>query len=398
MKKRIIISKNEIGYECITSVKKDNRWNIINSQNDEDKIKQILQKEINNIHLFDNMLIVKTNDDLVVIKNYTQISHDKVFNDFNKKIAKLTINGNLLSQKMIIQKKNNHQKAILGKRALCCATIAGIILISPVFGGKAFIDTNTPLQKNNIISEQNKAIQSVETNKTVSIEEPKIIKKVEKPKLTKEEELFINKVKEYSSMFFIEYDKALNIIKENEAIIKTEYQNQEVGIIRVLAEEFYNNNNIDKSPIVSDISTLEREKLLIKFANVHGITSTDTLATMIAIYRLETGNGTSDACIYKNNFGGLRAMDEESGSYYVMSFKTKEIGAEAFVKTFINIRNISIDSKHYNPNRSLEQNMNRIYCGESSWANKISELKNEVINEYNLQEYMKQSQVKVLIK
>ena len=397
MKKRIIIGKNKNDYYYLISVRINGDWLVIDSKsyNAEERIKNLLNIKIDNLKYIDNLLFVKTNDDLVVIENYSQLNHDKVFKSFNKQASTFTINKNLLNKNITLQKKSNHKRAIINPKALCAAAIVGILILSPSLIIESDNNNNMVPSSKAIVEQQ--PILNIGINDNDNILD--IARKASpKPTISPDEEYFQKKIEEYSTMYSIDYDHALELFKENEEKIKTEYVNQEVGIIRVLAEELLNDSKINKKPEVSKITPLEREKLLLQFAKIHEIKDSDTLATMLAIYRLETGNGTSPACIHKNNFGGLRARNSETGEYYVLSFKTPQIGAEAMVSNFLRMKQIARNNKHYSPSRSLELNMNYIYCGERSWPIKVQELKEEVIIDYNLNEYVSKESPKQLVK
>lgn len=391
MKNRIIIGKNDNTLYCLIGNKEEQRKEVIWSTNTKNKyITDLLNVEIRNFKILDNLLVVKTNDDLIVIKDYLQINHDRVFKNFNKKLSSFNLKK-LANKNLTLERDTHHKKANITTKVLCYAALTGVLMLP--------LSLNASDHYNNEINKNTESIVGTLILEPKLSAQPEVIEQeivIEEVKVDPEEEYFKTKVKEYSDMYFIDYNRALALIEENKDSIENDYTNEEVGIIRIFAEEFYNNSNTDKSVEVSDISSLEREKLLLSFAKVHGIDDIDTVATILAIHRLETGNGKSEACINKNNFGGLRAKG--NNGYYVMSFKTPEIGAEAMINSFIKIQNRAMKKSNYNPNRPLEQNINSIYCGESSWPGKVKELKNEVINDYNLSEYVSIEKPKILIK
>ncbi|MDD2435472.1 MAG: hypothetical protein PHO63_04375 [Bacilli bacterium] len=392
MKKRIIIGKNGNEYYYHIKAFDNGEWNVIEQKNKEanKQIEHLLDVKINKVRWHQNLLIVKTNDDLIVIDDYQQLNHDKVFKNLNKQLSKKIINNEQLTKNLKLQKeKNNHKAALLANKFLCCAVLTSSLLI-PINGATILNDITPP--KEEIVIKSYDQYRERQSEKLLLMQNQlKIEQKAA------EQKQFVNTVKKYSDMYCLDYTTAFDLIKENEETIKNDYINQEVGIIRTLADAFYH-SSIDKTPQVTNISPLEREKLLLQFAKVYDIQDVDTLATMLAVHRLETGNGKSKACVYKNNFGGLRARNSKTGSYYVMSFKTPSIGAERMVRTFLDIKNRAIKSKHYNPNRSLEENMNHIYCGEKNWPILLKQIKNEVINDYELNNYINYEEPKQLIK
>ncbi|MDD2377614.1 MAG: hypothetical protein PHD10_04060 [Bacilli bacterium] len=402
MRRRIIIGKCNNNYYYYISTFDNGKWDVTETGNRhvEKRIERLLNVEINNIRLHQNLLIVKTNDDLIVIDNYLQLNHDRVFKNLNKHLSNTIINNEQLTKSLVLQKReNNHKKAMVSSKILCCAILTSILIV-PNHASTILTETKAITQVKKVEPHysyteklQDEKVKLMQAK--IKIEQEKA--RLEQEKIDEEKKYFEDKVKEYSAMYYIDYNTALDLIKQNEEAIKNDYINQEVGIIRTLGEA-YHNSSINKNPEVSNMSSLEREKLLFKFANIYEVRDIDTLATMIAVHRLETGNSKSDACIYKNNFGGLRAKNGKTGSYYVMSFKTPTIGAEKMVRTFLNIKNKSLQSKHYNPNRSLEENMNPIYCGEATWAKLVKKIKMEVINDYDLNDYLSKEKPKQLIK
>ena len=403
MEKRIIIGKNDKGFYYSVIEKSNGSWTVIETKNGniEQDIGNILDIQIDNIRNSSNLLFVKTNDDLVVIENYQQLNHDKVFKSFNEKVLNYTISKKIGNKNIALQKKSNHKRAVINKKVIGIVLVVGMFVMSSgsLAGDNEYTSTTVTNKQFSKAQESDLSAETEMRDQEIH-EHIEIQKKAMEntPKISPEEEYYQSKIKEYSNMYFIDYNRALEVIEEHKEEIKNGYVNQEVGIIRVLANEFTNDSGIDKMIVRSDISALEREKSILKFAKVHEIKDVNTLATMLAVYRLETGNGTSPACVDQNNYGGLRARDSKTGNYYILSFKTSEIGAEAFVNSFLKIKRMTQSSRGYNPNLSLEANMNHIYCGEASWTVKVGELKAEVINDYNLGEYVSKEKPKQLIK
>ena len=84
----------------------------------------------------------------------------------------------------------------------------------------------------------------------------------------------------------------------------------------------------------------------------------------IAIARLETGNYTSQLFTKSNNFGGM----SNGNRYY--TYKTKEDGAEAFVKMIKAYADYGMDT----PSK-----MQKTYCpGNENWANMVSKIREEI--------------------
>jgi len=131
MRRRVIIGRNDQSYYYTVSNKEDGKWAVIEYHNDDvgKEIEKLLDVKIDKLKLWDNLLLVKTNDDLVVIDNYSQINHDMVFKSFNRKVSKMTINKDLLKKNMSLQKISPYRKANIGTKVLCSAAIAGILIM-----------------------------------------------------------------------------------------------------------------------------------------------------------------------------------------------------------------------------------------------------------------------------
>lgn len=95
----------------------------------------------------------------------------------------------------------------------------------------------------------------------------------------------------------------------------------------------------------------------------------DELTTIIAIARLETGNFTSDAYVYGNNYGGL-SVDEEP-----LHYESKEAGYEAFVTNLID--------NYFSEGLHTPEEIGNKYCPVNpEWADLIQELKEEGVEQW----------------
>lgn len=96
--------------------------------------------------------------------------------------------------------------------------------------------------------------------------------------------------------------------------------------------------------------------LIIEAANENGVDP----VLAVAIWRHETGNGTSKAFIDYNNFGGL------TGKYGLIEYADEEVGLKAYMNTL----------KNY-AGKSLEE-MGKTYCPDGTdWAGAVRKLMEE---------------------
>ncbi len=218
------------------------------------------------------------------------------------------------------------------------------------------------------------------TTSTTTLPVSSTVTKEEKPQeISKSPQEIVrdNIVREYADMYFIDYKTAKNLISENSNNIDD--KSFELDVIKILRDYHNNDDTIDKTPIISQLSETEKERIILHFANVYGIYDEDELAMLLAAHRVETGHGTSDVYLNYNNFGGVMV----DGEY--LKYKTVEIGAESFVRNFQIIMNNTIEhikngDEGYDPNISLAHNMDREYCGETyengepTWGDLVDEL------------------------
>lgn len=157
--------------------------------------------------------------------------------------------------------------------------------------------------------------------------------------------------------------------------------NQNVGIMRAVAKDYWNLENMDRTPVIATLSQEKREQLILKIADMYGITDTETRATLLAIHRLEADWGNSDLCQNSNNLGGVKV----GGSYVV--YPTQASGAEALVRTVLNLKMRAIENGVYEEEKSLAHNIGRYYCTElvpgatSSWESVVEGMTSQVLEE-----------------
>ena len=253
---------------------------------------------------------------------------------------------------------------------------------------KLLKNINISLQKNekkdsNITTNFNK-----ENNK--KIKEEKKDSNYKKSKQSKEKNQENEMIEEFSKIYYLDYEFVQKLYNENiEQIEKSD--NPKKTFIILVKNAFYN-SDIDKTPTVSSLSESEKEDYIIYMAkDIYDVQDKELLALILAIHRLETGNGTSRRCIYDNNLGGI------SDSKGMLTFKTFEIGAECFVRNVTNIVSEAYESSNYNYDLPIEYNIQDIYCGDG-WGKEVNKIKNKILNNNELDKYFnsKENNIKKL--
>lgn len=283
--------------------------------------------------------------------------------------------------------KGDPKKGLQKKFKKGLITLSGVTL--GVLAGISIGNALTPVKAENT-NDPELIVYDTILDKPVNIEGGPIVLSeilISKKELTEEEKM----IKKYADMYFIDFDTAKALIKNNVGNLQA-YDRPEVAVIECFKEYHWNNPNIDKTPIISDLTEEEKERKILEFANIHGVEDKDVLATIIAVHRVETGRGTSNIYLNYNNCGGNMEYDPETDSQSLIEYKTFEIGAESFIKQFLYVKKTVEQSENYDPNQSLEYNMDPMYCGEiredgEKWYQIVGELKDEVLKEDILKDF-----------
>lgn len=246
------------------------------------------------------------------------------------------------------------------------------------------INKNSQLEYNNVSELQlygNKVMPFINNLSSVAIYEHNLTdNQVVRQKEKNNKELIIKK---YAEMYYMDTLQVTNIYNENyEEIINSD--NPEQTFLIKVKDTFYSDESIDKTPIISTMTSEEKEKTIIDIArNIYKIEDENNLALLLSIHRLESGCGNSRRCVEDNNPGGLKEANQ------FLKFKTFEIGAESFVRNVQKIINQTTVLEDYNYNNSFENNMQTIYCpGEDDWGIQVEDIKNSILENNELDRYL----------
>lgn len=234
------------------------------------------------------------------------------------------------------------------------------------------IDIALERLKNKIID----SLEIIQINTTSDILEDESVEKVER-ELSETEQM----IQEYADLYFMDYKTVNDIYNDNYEEIITSDNPKRAFILKV-KENFYLNESIDKEPIITDLTSEEKEAYIMHMAkDIYKVEDENTLALLLAIHRLETHWGESDRCIYTNNPGGVK----EGNNF--LSFKTFEIGAECFVRNTLKIKDLAIIENNNETN--IEYEMQKSYCGgDNTWAAEVKDMKDEILNNNELDSYL----------
>lgn len=195
-------------------------------------------------------------------------------------------------------------------------------------------------------------------------------------------------IAQVGKMYHMTREQALTAIETNQDIVEQQ-SNPELGMIRAVATVYWDKKDdwgLDQTPTVENLSKQEREQIIVDMAVLHGMDDEETLATILAIHRLETGHGTSNLCVYQNNQGGIVS----NGSF--LSYPTTVAGAESFVRTVKNRRNTLMGEGTYNYNNTLAENIKDYYCteempGAGPWDDEVDNIKMSILENNELSNY-----------
>lgn len=379
------------------------------------KIKELLKYNIQNIRKGSKNDLVKfkiADNICVYINDYSVVKDYPELSDLNKVLTKKIICKKLSSKMILVQNKRNQlltndiMKAVLVS-ALSLGTIGVINSLKIEHDErKSFDELKSIVQFSDdlevdIISNVNKDNKNV-SSVPKDMNNVRIIKVFSDilNEINLEYKNYYSSVKEdsslendimnesviiqkYADMYFMDYNKASKIYFDNyEEIISSD--NLELTFLLKIKDAFYADESIDKQPIITDMTSEEKEKYIIAIAkDVYKIDDEETYALLLAIHRIEAYNGNSRRCVEDNNPGGLK----ENGKF--LKFKTFEIGAECFVRNVQKIINQTKNMPNYNYDVSFEDNMQEIYCkGDNAWGVEVKSIKDSILENNELDIYL----------
>lgn len=189
----------------------------------------------------------------------------------------------------------------------------------------------------------------------------------------------------YSSYSLFTYDEAISIIEDNLEYITSNYSSLETGIMcilfdtaseRGLLSSYCNYDKVERRDMTRD----EQETIMLEICDSFGI-SNDDKTIVLAVFRHETGNGTSSRCVNDNNYGGIYISS--IGDFGI--YQTPEYGMYRAIKCIIGhierVKNKTGSSDVYN----IIYGMSFSYCPgtASDWTSKVFSMYGQVDSYYN---------------
>lgn len=187
----------------------------------------------------------------------------------------------------------------------------------------------------------------------------------------------------YSALSKYSYYEALELIKNNLDSISSDYISIKGGIMCTLFESASDANLLRgycSYDIIEqrEMSLEEQEQIMLEMCDNLNL-SKDEKLIVLAVFRHETGNGTSRRCVSDNNYGGIRLS---SGEYAI--YQTPEYG---IYRTVMCIRRHINNQKNngYTSLDSIVSGMSYSYCPATAieWTNKILEFVGYASTDYN---------------
>lgn len=165
----------------------------------------------------------------------------------------------------------------------------------------------------------------------------------------------------------------------------------------------------NQEPIISNKTANEKEKDMIDIARyIYGIENNDLLNNMVAIHRLETGNGESEYATKLNNFGGnmnanpsqeqinrfVRIIQPEAldikNNPIPNIYKTAEIGEESMVRNFLNVYSKCLHDEECIGKNNIADFLSKKYCTHTpeNWAIAVNNILDEGTIQETVEEYI----------
>ena len=357
-------------------------------------IKELLKYNIHSIHK-------ENKKDLVKFKVEKGIS--VYINDYStlKQHPEIKALDRILTKKIIYQKfakkiSLSKEDSKIYKTKKISLFLAGTLSLSLSAGSINFLYNN---KEKEVLTNTEKISENNTTNKDETVYFENIIQNITNSNILNNEKIKNKQLPNSTTMMFFDFaniysmniEDVTNIYYRNYDEISNA-ENPKLQFLLMVKDNFYLNDYIDKTPIVSNLTSEEKENCIIDIATkIYKVNDREDLARMLAIHRLESTWGTSRRCVEDNNPAGLI----ENGEF--LTFKTFEIGAECFVRNTIKIKNEAINSSDYDLNQTLEYNIQKIYCPDSSaWDIEVNNLKESILVNNDLDKYIDSNQQKII--
>ena len=172
----------------------------------------------------------------------------------------------------------------------------------------------------------------------------------------------------YSSYADLDYDKVVSILRDGFDI--SDFNSLEDAIMRTTFDKacdlgLLSTYCVDGTKKTRSMTRDEQESIMLDMCNIMNI-SDDYKKIILAVFRWETGNGTSYRCVNDNNYGGVR-VSKNFGIY-----QTPEFGIYRAIKCIYG-HILKANKKGYYDINSVVRDMSYRYCYDTAdlWYQKI---------------------------
>lgn len=354
-------------------------------------INNINKSKIERAFLYHNLkdLGIVINGHTIVLQNYDSFKNQETFSDLNKKINRAlwkTAMKNISLGKFHLDKS----KVIGGAIALTIGAVGLKFALSSDKQIDKTINNGVSISTDEDSVSNKKMTDSLLDDSSLADDyyDGLINKNVKIGLKEQLEELF----NQYKDTFGVDDNTIENLITTNYREFSTS-SNLERDVINVLYD-YYAENLYLVNPIqVNNNSEEKIEKVILKYAHINEINDPDVLATMLAVFQLETGHATSEYCHLYNNLGGVYGTNVYTNEFEIKKYPNLDVAAVDFVNVFLRIKNKCEADPSYDHSMSLAYNMNPTYCTENvnnnglEWYQIVDELKTSVYNSNILDEF-----------
>ena len=323
---------------------------------------ELAQKELDQIHYHRNKqekvdrVTVRYGNKIVCLHNLSRIKSHPTFG-----IVLDRIRAESVKKKQKLKRRNHYQRILATSLvAISMAGLIGSIIKTDTSIGTSEPDSISISSSSPEIEQPQMEVSRPESTTLMTsspvansiLSSPATIS----PSTSEPENDVVDDVERFSNAFHMTVEEALSLFDPDTLPTMSKLE-----IYDTIKNEYWYGNQfvLDRTPTKEDLTLQEREDLILEMARMYGIEDEDTLLTMIAIFRLETGNGTSELLLEKNNFGGIRGND---GNF--LAYPSAMSGSQAFVKTILNRRDERIQAHIYNDQQTLAENISSVYCTE----------------------------------
>lgn len=363
----IIIERTPKGWTVADPVNRVRKY--VTSKQMNTLFSELKEEKFTNVYYSKNLdLIINIADGRIRIKDYDNIKNRAFISQIKNKVNRSIIKGAV--------KRFNKTAVGKGVTIILVSTLS----IGMVKGGY------------DVIKGFNPSVRQVEAHET-AMENDLLIDSgdfeiIDEPELEQSPNSALSEIdslfNKYADLFLVDNETKQYLYTLNLNLLLGS-QHLELDIMNIMYD--YYEENIYQPNILepNNYTEEEQELAILRYARLLGIEDEDILTTMLAVHELETGHGESEWCRQYYNLGGVMDVNPNDPSEVTIKhYPNLEVAAFDYVKVFIRIMERSKREDWYDASRSLEWNMNPIYCTEKmneddpEWHEIVSDIKSTI--------------------